>query len=114
VLKSVGWQWQQTRRTDPARVARDWLVLAVATFWVIAYGTRVEEAERYGVAPGRRRTPPAPLINPYPRRVSIFQQGLQCLQRLLLQGRWWRRWWLAPEPWPDPPSGLVIFVLEES
>ena len=30
-LKSVGWQWQKTRRSDPARVARHWLVLAVAT-----------------------------------------------------------------------------------
>lgn len=28
-LKGVGWQWQHTRRTDPARVARHWLVLAV-------------------------------------------------------------------------------------
>ena len=26
-LKSVGWQWQHTRRTDPARVARHWLVV---------------------------------------------------------------------------------------
>jgi len=114
VLKSVGWPWQRSRRTDPARVARHWLVLALATFWVMVYGTRVEEAERYGVAPARMRTPPAPLINPYPRRVSLFQLGLQCLQRLLLQGRWWQRWWLVPEPWPDPPPGLVIFVLEET
>jgi transposase len=32
-LKGVGWQWQRTRRTDPERVARHWLVLAVATLW---------------------------------------------------------------------------------
>ena len=30
-LKSVGWQWQKTRRTDPARAKRHWLVLATAT-----------------------------------------------------------------------------------
>jgi hypothetical protein len=35
------------------------------------------------------------------------------LQRLLYQGRWWRRWWLAPESWPEPPVGLVIIILEE-
>lgn len=113
MLKSVGWQWQRTRRTDPARVARYWLVLAVATFWVLAYGTRVEDAGQLGVAPTQLRTPPAPLVNPYPRRFSVFQQGLRCLQRLLYQGRWWRRWWLAPEPWPEPPVGLVIIILEE-
>lgn len=114
VLKSVGWQWQRTRRTDPARVARYWLILAVATFWVLAYGTRVEDAGRLGVAPAQLRTPPAPLVNPYPRRLSVFQQGLRCLQRLLYLGRWWQRGWLAPEPWPEPPAGLVIIILEES
>lgn len=113
VLKSVGWQWQRTRRTDPTRVARHWLVLAVATLWVMAYGTRVEDAERLGVAPAQWRTPLAPLVNAYPRRFSVFQQGLRCLQRLLYQGRWWQGWWLAPEPWPEPPPGLVIFILAE-
>ena len=53
-FKSVGWQWQRTRRTDdPARVARHWLVLAVAMFWVLAYGTRVKDAERLRVAPAQ-------------------------------------------------------------
>src|SRR5512143_3835553 len=77
VLKRVGWQWQRTRRTDLARVARYWLILAVATFWVLAYGTRVEDAGRLGVAPAQLRTPPAPLVNPYPRRFSVFQQRLR-------------------------------------
>jgi hypothetical protein len=43
-LKAVGWQWQHTRRTDPRRTARHWLVLAVATLWVLAHGTRAEDA----------------------------------------------------------------------
>ena len=30
-LKSLGWQWQKTRRTDPERISRHWLVLSVAT-----------------------------------------------------------------------------------
>ena len=53
VLKGVGWQWQRTRRTDPARVARHWLVLAVATLWTVAVGTRVEDAAWRGVPPPR-------------------------------------------------------------
>ncbi len=40
-LKRMGWQWHRTRRLDPARVDRHGLVLAVATLWVLAYGTRV-------------------------------------------------------------------------
>ena len=31
VLKSMGWQWQQTQRDECERVARHWLVLALAT-----------------------------------------------------------------------------------
>lgn len=42
-LKSLGWQWQRTRRTDPAREARYWLILAMATWWVLAYGTRCQD-----------------------------------------------------------------------
>ena len=26
-IKSLGWKWDKTRRTDPARVSRHWLVL---------------------------------------------------------------------------------------
>ena len=60
-LKRMGWQWHRTRRLDPARVDRHWLVLAVATLWVLAHGTRVEEARLRGRAPGRvRRPPPEP------------------------------------------------------
>lgn len=79
VLKGVGWQWQQTRRTEPTRVARHWL--GVATLWVLAYGTRVEDAAQQGLpllqlarpprAPGR-----GPRARRQQRRVSLFRQGL--------------------------------------
>src|SRR3982750_3883298 len=69
-LKGLGWQWQRSRRPDPARVARHWLVLAVASLWVC----------------------------------------IQWLRHLLAHGRLWRRLWLAPEPWPQPPPGLAIGV----
>ena len=45
-LKSVGWQWRNIRRTDPARVERHRLVLSAATLLTLAFG-------------GRRRTPSA-------------------------------------------------------
>jgi hypothetical protein len=107
-LKGVGWQWQQTRRTDPARVARHWLVLAVATLWVVACGTRVEEAQEAGVPPARLRTP-RPQAPARARKVSLFRLGLAWLRGQVARGRLWQRFWLTPERWPEPPPGLVIF-----
>ncbi len=39
----AGWQWQATRMEDPARAARFWLALAVATLWVVSVGGEAEE-----------------------------------------------------------------------
>ncbi len=115
MLKGVGWQWQNTRRTDPERVSRHWLTLSVATIWTLAYGTRVEDAIDLGVAPGRLRAPPKSLASNHrsatsrPRRiVSVLRLGANWLRRLLHKGRLWRRVWLLPEPWPEPPPDMKI------
>jgi hypothetical protein len=63
-LKGVGWQWHHARRTAPARVARHWLVLAVAMLGSLAFGTRAEDAEHQGIPPARLVRPLAAL----PRR----------------------------------------------
>ena len=55
-VKSLGWQWDKTKRTDPARIFRHWLVRSVATLLALAYGTRVEEAYD-------RRIPPRQLAS---------------------------------------------------
>jgi hypothetical protein len=107
-LKGVGWQWQRTRRTDPARVARHWLVLAVATLWVVATGTRAEDAERASCPPGRLVGPPPAPVAPAARRVSVFRRGLTWLRQHLVAGRPWRRLWLAAEPWPASPPDLRL------
>ncbi len=107
-LKGVGWQWQHTRRTDPHRVARYWLVLAVATLWTTAYGTRVEDADFLGVPPERLRSPHPYLAHAAKRRDSVIKKGISCMTRQLLRGRPWLRLWLLPEPWPTPHLGLQI------
>lgn len=106
-LKSLGWQWQRTRRTEPERVARYWLILAVATWWVLAYGTRVEDAQQQGVAPAQLRTPPE-LLPRRSRSISVFRLGLAWLRHSLGRGRLWQRLWLSPDPWPQPPPTLTI------
>jgi hypothetical protein len=108
-LQGVGWQWQRTRRTHLARVARHWLVLAVAMLWTLAVGTRAADALLSGRPPARVRRPPAPggpVGNT--RRYSIFARGRLLLQRLATRGRLWTALWLAPEPWPDPLHRLQI------
>jgi hypothetical protein len=109
-LKGLGWQWQRSRRTEPARVARHWLVLAVASLTALAHGTRVEDARERGLPPARLRAPPPPATHTRPRRISLIRLGIQWLRHLLARGRLWSRLWLAPEPWPQPPPGLAITI----
>ena len=115
VIKSLGWKWDKTRRTDPARISRHWLVLSVATLLALAYGTRVGDAQDRRIAPGNLRAPPkAPAPNhrdpgSRPARiVSVIRHGIDWLRRLLLKGRLWSRVWLLPEPWPQPKPNLEI------
>ncbi len=105
-LKTVGGKWHRTRRLDPIRVARHWLVLAVATLLAVAYGTRCEEARDLGRDPGRLRRParrPGPVTAP--RRLSVLQQGVHVLCALL-RGYVWARVWLRPLPGPDLTADL--------
>ena len=112
-LKSVGWQWQKTRRTDPARAERHWLVLASATILALAYGSREEDAEALGRLPSALRAPPkaAPVrASGRGRLMSVFNRGAKALRRRLIKGRMWRAIWLLPEPWPSPPDGLEVVL----
>ena len=102
----LGGKWHKTRRRDPTRVGRHWLVLAMATLLAVAYGTRREDAEARHREPGRLRRPPAELTAAQqaalpPRRHSLLQQGVALLRRLLLRGYLWACVWLRPTPGPD-------------
>lgn len=114
-IKSLGWKWDKTRRSDPTRVSRHWLVLSVATLLALAYGTRVEDAQDRGINPGNLRTPPKALAcehrSPCHKRgrtVSVLRQGIDWLRRLMFRGRLWSRVWLLPEPWPKHKPNLEI------
>ncbi len=109
-LKSMGWQWHTTRRTDPERVARYWLVLAVTTLWVVGCGTWVDDAERLGRTPDRVRVPPELPMPAGSRVVSLFQRGLSALRRQLGHGRIWQRLWLRPTALPGPYPGVKTVV----
>jgi hypothetical protein len=102
--KRGGWQWQQTRMTDPARATRLWLAMAVATLWVVSVGgaadanlpaSTLDELPETHVA--RRRT----TRRSRPRFLSCFRRGwliilASALNRLALPlGRF------VPEHWPS-------------
>ena len=112
-IKSLGWQWQRTRRTDPERVERHWLVLALATLWTLAVGTRMEDAQLVGKKAEALHAPLERAIlevrtHNYKRHCSLFRFGLMRLQKLFLRGRLWCRLWLMPTAWPTPPPDLMI------
>jgi hypothetical protein len=108
-LKSRLWDWQRTRRTAPARIARHWLVLAVATVFCAATGTRVEEATWLGRDPAGLRTPPRRIPPAQPRTLSLVGQGRDWLcWQLLRSRRLWHQIWLRPDTWPPLEGPLEI------
>lgn len=109
----MGWKWEHTRRREPTRVARYWLIIAVATMWTLAVGTRLEDATELRVAPARLQTAQSIPVRRRPRLVSVFALGLRRLQHQLGRGRIWTRLWLRPEPWPEPPEHVHVLVATE-
>lgn len=96
LAKRGGWQAHRTRMSDPQRVARLWLALAVATLWVVRVGGEVEAGchpETLGRLPRRR--------------LSLFWQGLcrvvarLCLGRALPRGRFRHQPWPALKPFEN-------------
>lgn len=99
-LKAFGWDWEHTRRQDPTRVARHWLVLAVASLWVLAAGTTAEDAGRLAAGP--------PLARTAQRPVSLFQRGLAVLLNRFLGHCPLPSLALLPERWPVPAHDLQL------
>lgn len=93
--KRMGWQWERTRRTEPTRVSRHWLVLAVATVGTLLYGAPDVDADA-ALAP--------PLPSATSRRaapVSAFQRGRFHLLGVLTGARARTHSRLRPASWPD-------------
>ncbi|MAG37589.1 MAG: endonuclease [Dehalococcoidia bacterium] len=101
LIKRGGWQWQQTRMTDPDRAARLWLAVAVATLWLVSVGGLAEDAipvstvldvtDALGPHRATRR-----------RVVSVFRRGWVTILVALLQQAPLPLGRLLPEPWPCP------------
>ena len=105
-IKRGGWAWHQTKMTDPARAERLWLVIAVATLWVLSVGGYAEaDAPPCSLPflppffPYRSR----PKSTSRPRLLSVFARGLLIILAALLRGDSLPFGDFVPEPWPVSP-----------
>ncbi|MDQ3827337.1 MAG: hypothetical protein M3325_17040 [Actinomycetota bacterium] len=116
IYKRGGWQWQQTRMTDPDRAARLWLALAVATLWLVSLGSGLESdvLPADGALPDLQALVGIAATRLRPRHTRLFRLGwlwflVQQItaQPLPLPQR------LVPEPWPDVPQRLEVLVPQQ-
>ncbi len=110
-MKRGGWQWHQTKMTDPARAARLWLALAVATLWVVSVGGEADAtlpASSVAALPelhvARRRA----RGRARPRLLSCFRRGVLTILAAVLQAQPLPLGRFLPEPWPTEPPGVLI------
>jgi hypothetical protein len=101
--KRGGWQWQQTKITDPERAARLWLAIAVATLWVLSVGGEADAnlpastlTELPATHIARRRT----TGRSQPRLLSCFRRGLLRILAAAIAGQVLPQGCFDPEPWP--------------
>jgi hypothetical protein len=106
ITKRAGWQWHRTRMSHPARAARLWLAVAVATLWLLSVGGAADETipvstllDVTGLCPERPRTRRATRL----RLVSVFRQGWVRLLVALLRQDSLPEGRFMPEPWPAVP-----------
>lgn len=102
-IKRGGWQWHQTKMTDPERAERLWLAIAVATLWVVSVGGEADATLPVSGLDGvpelhvaRRR----PNQRTHPRLLSCFRRGILTILAALLTGKSLPLGRFVPEPWP--------------
>jgi hypothetical protein len=113
VYKRGGWQWQQTRMTDPDRAARLWLALAVATLWMVSIGSDLEDGSLSddGGLPDLQAILGPGVTPQRPRRTRLVRLGwLWLLVRLITTQPLPLPQRLVPEPWPAVPQRLEILL----
>ena len=110
-IKRAGWQWHRSRMTDPQRAARLWLVVALATLWLLSVGGYAEQTVLLTTVPDLADLPPATPT----RQVSIFRRGWTLILAALITHSPLPPAYFIPEPWPDGPVliDLSLFKLQQ-
>ena len=108
--KRGGWQWHQTKMTNPARAERLWLVIAVATLWTVSVGCVAEVALPVPVLadlPAQHVARRHASGRPRARELSCFRRGRLVLIAALCTGQELPRGRLIPEPWPKSLDSVM-------
>lgn len=103
-IKRAGWQWHRTRMTDPQRAARLWLVVALATLWLLSVGGYAEQSILLATVPDLAHCQPLSKA----RQVSIFRRGWTLILAALITQSPLPLGYFIPEPWPDDPLLLDL------
>jgi hypothetical protein len=102
-LKSDGWQWQNTRMSDPARAARLWLALSVATLWVVSIGGEADANLPESNLTDLPLTHIARKTSSHTskrRKISCFARGIIQVLSTLINQHPISLGSFLPEPWP--------------
>jgi hypothetical protein len=123
ITKRAGWQWQRTHMTQPARAARLWLAVAVATLWLLSVGGEADETIPASTVPDGTALVPEPLRTRRATRlqlVRVLRRGWHRLLVALLDHAPLPLGRVVPEPWPavlvpeeEPPS-LPVLALPQA
>ena len=93
---------------DPARAERHWLVMAVATLWVISVGGESDATQAASTLDALPPTHVARRLDKQrkkPRKISCFARGIMMLTLALLQGEIIPKGQFVPFSWPlSPPQ----------
>jgi hypothetical protein len=102
-LKSDGWQWQNTRMSDPTRAARLWLALALSSLWVVSLGGEADallpdyDLSNLPLTHIARRTKTCSSKH---RQISCFARGIIKILTTLINQQPISLGTFIPEPWP--------------
>ncbi len=117
-FKRGGWQWQQTRMTDPDRAARLWLALAVATLWTVSVGSALEDGSAARGLDGMDLPPLVDVLQARPvgppRRMRLLRLGwLWVVVQMITTHRLPLPQCLVPDPWPEVPQRLELPIPQQ-
>ena len=104
--KRGGWNWHYTKMQDPARAERHWLVMAVATLWVVSVGGVVDAeqpASTLAALPQTHRARTHTKGRQNPRKTSCFARGIMRITVALLKGDGLPTTQFVPFVWPTSP-----------
>lgn len=101
--KRGGWNWHHTKMEDPARAERHWLVMAVATLWVVSVGGEVDATQPASSLEALPATHIARRLDKRRhkyRKMSCFARGIMLVTLALLQGNPFPSGQFVPFVWP--------------